>query len=488
MPTNEKPKGAPTPADILLGADAGTACPIWLVSESRLAGGSPELTAAQRAWLKATGYGGAAKKVGLLPAEDGGLAGVLYGIGEGPTGEPTGPGALLIGQLPTLLPSDVYRLAERSPDDELAAIAWGLGAYRFRRYKGEAEAGSAPAALSVSEGVDRARVLAIVEAVWLARDLINTPASDMGPAELEAAARAVGERHGAKVSSVIGDDLLAANFPMIHAVGRASSRAPRLVDLTWGRADAPKVTLVGKGICFDTGGLDIKSSSAMLLMKKDMAGAATALALGAMIMGLKLDVRFRVLIPAAENSIAGNAFRPRDVIPTRAGKTVEIGNTDAEGRLVLADALTLADEEEPDTLIAFSTLTGAARVALGPDLPPLYADDDAFAAEIMAAGEGVGDPVWRMPFWKGYEKSLDSDVADMGNVSESPMAGSVIAALFLRRFVRRTRRFAHFDIYGWRPAPGPLGPKGGEPQGARAALAMLERRYRSATGNHGGKA
>jgi leucyl aminopeptidase len=485
MSTDEKPKGALAPADILLAADAAAApCPIWLVSEARLARGMQQLTGAQRAWLGATVYSGAIKKHALLPAGDGGLAGVLYGVGEGRTGEPVGPGALLVGQLPTLLPSGVYRLAERDTDAELAAIAWGLGAYRFLRYK--SEPGGDPPKLCVSEGVDRSRVLAIVEAVWLARDLINTPASDMGPDELEAAARALGRRYGAEVSSIVGDDLLAARFPMIHAVGRASSRAPRLIDLIWGRQGAPKVTLVGKGICFDTGGLDIKSSSAMLLMKKDMGGAATVLALGAMIMGLGLDVRLRILIPAAENSIAGNAYRPRDVLATRSGATVEVGNTDAEGRLVLADALALADEEEPDTLLAFSTLTGAARVALGPDLPPFYTEDDALAAEIIAAGESIGDPVWRMPFWKGYEKNLDSDVADMGNVSDTPMAGSVIAALFLRRFVKRARRFVHFDIYAWRQAAMPLGPKGGEPQAARAVFETLERHHRAVIREGGG--
>jgi leucyl aminopeptidase len=260
---------------------------------------------------------------------------------------------------------------------------------------------------------------------------------------------------------------------MIHAVGRASTRPPRLIDVTWGRADAPRVTLVGKGICFDTGGLDIKPASAMLLMKKDMGGAAAALALAHMVMAGALDVRLRVLIPAAENSIAGNAFRPGDVLTSRAGKTVEIGNTDAEGRLVLADALALADEERPDTLVSFATLTGAARVALGPELPPLYTDDDAFAGALAAAGLRVGDPVWRMPFWSGYESSLDSPVADMNNVADGPFAGSVTAALFLRSFVKQARRFAHFDIYGWRPAPKPLGPKGAEVQAARAVFEVM---------------
>ena len=445
------------------------------------------LSPAQSAWLAAQGFQGAARKLVMVPGADGQIAAAVLGTGTGASGDPTGPGALLAGCCPQQLPAGVYRLDGAGPAGELAAIAWGLGAYRFRRYKtdtsNKSDFSKADGALDIARlkldvSIDRARVTAIVDAVWTARDLINTPASDMGPAELEAAAREVAERFGAKVTSIVGDDLLAQNLPMIHAVGRASPRAPRLIDLRWkkagGRADAPRVTLVGKGICFDTGGLDIKPSSGMLLMKKDMGGAASVLALGSMIMALGLDVRLRVLIPAAENSIAGNAFRPQDVIKTRDGRTVEIGNTDAEGRLVLCDALTLGDEEAPDLMLTFSTLTGAARVALGPDLPPFYTDDDALAGQIAAAGMAVGDPMWRLPFWRGYEKNLDSEVADMGNVSESPFAGSIIAALYLRRFVKKTRRFAHFDIYAWRQSLRPLGPKGGEPQGARAMLAVIE--------------
>jgi leucyl aminopeptidase len=266
---------------------------------------------------------------------------------------------------------------------------------------------------------------------------------------------------------------------MIHAVGRASPRAARLIDLRWkknnGTKSAPLVTLVGKGISFDTGGLDIKPAAAMLLMKKDVGGAATALALGHMIMGQGLDVRLRILIPAAENSISGDAFRPGDVLESRAGTTVEIGNTDAEGRLVLADALAIGDAEAPGTIVVFATLTGAARVALGPDLPALFTDDDAFAKDLVEAGMSVGDPVWRMPLWAGYERHLDSDVADMNNVYEGPFAGAVTAALFLKRFVKKAKRFAHFDLYGWRPAARPLGPKGGEPQTARALFSVLKR-------------
>jgi leucyl aminopeptidase len=472
MTDNEKPKIGLVPTGLFLPADATIpARPIWLVSESEPVDQIGGLTPAQRAWLAAVGFTGTAKKHATLPAGDGTLAGVVLGIGDGASGEPSGPFTLLLGQLASTLPTGVYSLATPVPDADLAAVAWGLGAYRFRRYKSEAP--TELAALKLPPGADSATVTAIVEGIWLGRDLINTPASDLGPAELQAAARALAERHGANVTAIVGDELLTHNFPMIHAVGRASTRAPRLIDLSWGSKGAPKVTLVGKGVCFDTGGLDIKTSSSMLLMKKDMGGAATALALGHMTMALKLDVRLRILIPAVENAISGNAFRPGDVLRSRAGKTVEIGNTDAEGRIVLADALALADEEAPDTLLSFATLTGAARVALGPDLPPFYTDDDAFAAEIAAAGIRIGDPLWRMPFWSGYERNLDSEVADMNNVYDAPFAGSVMAALFLRRFVRNARRFAHFDIYGWRPAARPLGPKGGEPQAARAMLEVL---------------
>jgi leucyl aminopeptidase len=317
-----------------------------------------------------------------------------------------------------------------------------------------------------------ARVVAAVEAKWLGRDLVNTPAGDLGPAELEDAAREIAGLHGATVTSIVGDRLLAENFPMIHAVGRASTRPPRLVDIVYGRPDAPKVTIVGKGIVFDTGGLDIKTVAGMAIMKKDMGGAAAALAIAHMVMSERLDVRLRVLLPIAENSIAGNAFRPGDILQSRSGKTVEIGSTDAEGRLVLADALTLADAEAPDCLVTLATLTGAARVALGPDLPALYTDDDSLAEAIQRTGREIGDPSWRMPFWPGYERLFDSEIADMNNAGDSPFAGSITAALFLRRYVKKARRFAHFDLYAWRPAPRPLGPKGGETQVARTLVAL----------------
>jgi leucyl aminopeptidase len=464
-------------ADVLYGT-AEAALPIWLAGEATLEADMGALTPAQRQWLRATGFKGAARRHALVPAGDGSLAGVVLGTGAPAKDARSDPAALYLGLLPTVLPPGTYSLASPVSDPVLAAVAWGLGAYRFERYK--SKPGDPLPRLAITDAGQRAAALAIVEAVWLGRDLINTPASDMGPAELEAAARALAAVHGAIAHAIVGDDLLTENFPMIHAVGRASSRPPRLIDLTWGRADARKVTLVGKGICFDTGGLDIKPSSGMLLMKKDMGGAAVALTLGAMIMAAGLDVRLRILIPAAENSISGNAFRPSDVLTSRAGRTVEVGNTDAEGRLVLADALDLADAEAPDTLLCFATLTGAARVALGPDLPAMFTGDDALAAALAEAGGAVGDPIWRLPLETPYESWLDSPVADMGNVSEGGFAGAIVAAMFLKRFVSRARRFAHFDLYGWRASAKPLGPKGGETQVARAAFELLRREMEKA--------
>jgi leucyl aminopeptidase len=450
----------------------GTATPIWLVEKGKQPAG---LSASQARWIELSGFKGSAKQHALLPGPDGGIAGVVLGMGDWAAGEPSGPSELLLGQLAQTLPAGAYRLQQAPRDPTLAAVAWGLGAYRFVRYKA-AGSGEAPR-LRMPEGADRDRAISTVEAVWQGRNLINTPASDLGPGELAEAVRALAGRYGARVNVIEGDDLLTGNFPMIHAVGRASSRAPRLIDLTWGREGAPAVTLVGKGICFDTGGLDIKPASGMLLMKKDMGGAAAAISLAHMIMAHGLNVRLRLLIPAAENSISGDAFRPSDVLRSRDGRTVEVGNTDAEGRLVLADAISLADEEAPQNLFVFATLTGAARVALGPDVPALFTDDDTFAGEITARGAAVGDPVWRLPLWAGYESKLDSQVADMSNIWDAPFAGAIVAALFLRRFAKRARRFAHFDLYGWRPTATALGPKGGEPQVARGLFAVLQKEY-----------
>ncbi|MEZ5852182.1 MAG: leucyl aminopeptidase family protein [Hyphomicrobiaceae bacterium] len=463
------------PVSIFLAPDSTEpTLPLWTVRPATVAGLASSLSSEQMRWLDSIGFKGEAKKVALLPGADGALAGAVVGLGDAAK-RPAEPDDVVMGLLPGQLPAKAFHLAEAGADATLAAVAWGLGAYRFRRYK--AGNGSDLARLRIPAGADRRAVEAIVGGVHLGRDLINTPSNDMGPAELEAAARDVAQRFGAKVTSIVGDALLEQNFPLIHAVGRASPRAPRLIDIVAGREGAPKVTIVGKGICFDTGGLDIKPASAMLLMKKDMGGAATALALAHMILSLGLDVRLRVLLPTAENSIAGNAFRPGDVIRSRAGKTVEIGNTDAEGRLVLADALAFADEDRPDHLISFATLTGAARVAVGPELAPYFTTDDATAQALESAGLAVGDPLWRLPFTAAYQGSLDSPVADMNNVSEGGFAGAIVAAVFLERFVTQASRYTHFDIWGWRAAGKALGPKGGETNAARAVLEMLQRTY-----------
>jgi leucyl aminopeptidase len=450
----------------------GSEIPIFAVGKDVSVDDLP-ISPEQKTWANAMGFKGGAKQSTLVPGPDGSIAAVLFGIGGGSCGEPSGSSELLFGHLPQTLPSGSYRLARTVSDPTLAAIAWGLGSYRYGRYKTKTGTSTRNVSLRLPDGADRALAVDTVEAVCRGRDLINTPASDLGPADIEAAARELAARYGARIEVTTGDELLAKNFPMIHAVGRASPRAPRLIDLTWGQEGARIVTLVGKGITFDTGGLDIKPSSGMLLMKKDMGGSAAVLTLARIIMAQKLNVRLRVLIPTAENAISGDAFRPGDVLTSRAGTTVEIGNTDAEGRLVLADAISLADEESPQNIYVFATLTGAARVALGPDLPAMFTNDDAFAAEMLSTSASIGDPVWRLPLWPGYDAKLDSPVADMNNVWDAPMAGSITAALFLRRFAPRAQRFAHFDIFGWRPTTGPLGPRGGEPQAARALFATL---------------
>jgi leucyl aminopeptidase len=456
------------------GAAVSGDIPVWLLKIGQLPDGA-SLNDAQRAWLAAQKFTGAAKKLVAVPSADGRVAAIAFGIGDGAAGEPSGPAELLAGLLPQNLPAATYSLNAPANAATLAAIAWGLGAYKFQRYRSGSDASAARPRLRMPAGANYTQVVNTTEAIWFGRDLINTPASDMGPAELEDASCTLAARHGATVTVTTGEELLRQNFNLIHAVGRASPRPPRLIDLSWGPIDGKKITLVGKGITFDTGGLDIKPASGMLIMKKDMGGAATALSLAHMIMGQKLNCRLRVLIPAAENSINGDAFRPGDILKSRAGLTVEIGNTDAEGRLVLADALSLADEEKPDSIFVFATLTGAARTALGPDLPAFFTDDDLLGASLPATAAAIGDPLWRLPLWEGYKRHLDSDIADMNNVWDTPFAGAITAALFLRRFVSNARRFAHFDLYGWRPAARPLGPKGGEPQTARAVMEQLRR-------------
>jgi leucyl aminopeptidase len=444
-------------------ATSAVARPIWLVTVANWPQLRETLDARARGFAETAGFEPKAGRHLLVPAEDGAL--VLYGLDDD---DPFSP-----GRLPELLPPGTYRFAN-APDPRVAALAFALGAYRFARYrKGEGK----EIALALPERVDGADLARIVEGVTLARDLINTPANDMGPDELEEAARVLAKRHGASIDSIVGDDLATKNFPLVHAVGRAAERAPRLIDLRWGEPAHRKVTLVGKGVCFDSGGLDIKSDSAMLIMKKDMGGAAAALALAHMIMDRKLPLRLRVLIPAVENAISGAAFRPLDVYRSRKGLTVEIGNTDAEGRLILADALALADEEKPHLLIDMGTLTGAARVALGPDLPPFYTDDEPLARDLAQAAAAENDPLWRLPLWRPYHSMLDSKVADLNNVSTTSFAGSITCALFLRRFVEAAKAWLHIDVYAWNPKSKPGRPEGGECQAARALYALLTSRY-----------
>ena len=450
---------------------AQASIPIWFVTADSYAGVRDRLDGVARDLADAVGFEPKPGRHLLLPAPKGeGLGGVLFGLEA--ASEPRE--LFLPGLLAQQLPTGVYRFANDPHDPRLAALGFALEAYTFSRYR---KVENRETRLDLPQSIDGNELERLVEGVTLARDLINTPANDMGPAELEAAARILAARHGASVRTIVGDDLLTENFPLIHAVGRASSRAPRLIELNWGEQDRPRVTLVGKGVCFDSGGLDIKSESAMLLMKKDMGGAACVLALAHMIMSRGLKVGLRVLIPAVENAIGGNAFRPRDIYVSRKGLSVEVGNTDAEGRLVLADALALADETAPDLLIDLGTLTGAARAALGPDLPPFYTDDDTLAADVSGHGSGENDPMWRLPLWPPYNALLDSKVADLNNVSSGSFAGSITCALFLKRFVAAAKAWLHIDIYAWTPTAKPGRPEGGECQAARALYALLAERY-----------
>jgi len=446
------------------------AIPIWFVTADNFAIVCDRLDARVRAFAQAAGFEPKAGQHLLLAAPDGTLAGTLFAL-EG-AGDPAS-NPFLPGRLAELLPAGTYRFANPPHDARLAALAFALNAYHFSRYRKPRDKA---VRLVLPAGVDGDALSPIVDGVTLARDLINTPSNDMGPTELEDAARALAKTHGANIRTVSGAEL-AKEFPLVHAVGAGSPRAPRLIDMTWGKDSHPKVTLVGKGVCFDTGGLDIKPESGMLNMKKDMGGGATALALAHMIMARKLKLRLRVIIPAVENSISGTSFRPRDIYRSRQGLTVEIGNTDAEGRLVLADALALADEEAPELIIDFATLTGAARVALGPDIPAFFTDDDTLAAELVRCAAAENDPLWRLPLWRPYESMLESKIADTNNVATGGFAGAITAALFLRKFVGRAKSWAHFDIFAWTPAAKPGRPEGAECQAARALLALLTARY-----------
>jgi leucyl aminopeptidase len=449
----------------------GSGIPVTFVTAASWAEVRGRLDAPAQAFADSAGFEPRPGRHLLLPGPDGTLTGVLFAFEN--AGE-TNTDPFRAGALATLLPARTYRFAAAPPDAQLSALAFALGTYRFGRYR---KPDDQSARLEVPAGVDADDLTRIVEGVFLARDLINTPANDMGPAELEEAARTLANHHGASFTTIVGDDLLKQNFPLIHAVGRAADRAPRLIDMRWGDPAHPKITLVGKGVCFDTGGLDIKPDTGMLNMKKDMGGAASMLALAHMLMSRRIKIRLRVLIPAVENSISGSAFRPRDIYRSRKGITVEIGNTDAEGRLILADAFALADEEQPELIADMATLTGAARVALGTEVVPFYTDDDALAAELARHAQAQCDPLWRMPLWRPYDQLLESKVADVNNVSSGGFAGSITAAMFLRRFVTAAKAWLHCDIYAWNQTTRPGRPEGAECQAARALYALLSERY-----------
>jgi leucyl aminopeptidase len=452
-------------------ASATSAIPISFTTKTTWPAISAALPAPAQAFAASNGFTAKPGACLTLPGPDGAIAHVIFGL-EDETAKSRD--LFRPGQLPGLLPPGVYRFANAPHDTRLAVLAFALGSYRFSRYRNN----DVPTARLVPpDGVDIADIERMAEAAALARDLINTPSNDMGPEELAQAAKDLATRFGASFSCIVGDDLVQQNFPLIHAVGMASPRAPRLIDFSWGDPAHPKVTLVGKGVCFDTGGLDLKPSSGMLIMKKDMGGAANVLALALMVMDAGLKVRLRVLIPAVENAVAGNAFRPLDIFKSRKGPTVEIGNTDAEGRLVLADALAYADEETPDLLVDLGTLTGAARVALGPDLPPYYTNDETLALDIARCAKEQNDPLWRLPLWAPYDAWLDSKVANINNAPSGGFAGSITCALFLQRFVESAKSWLHVDIYGWTPSAKPARPEGGECQAARAIYKLLSERY-----------
>lgn len=456
--------------DAALEQDSGApAAPLHLIGPGGLSAWRGQGSAAIGRWIDANSFTAKPGEILLLPEPDGGA---LVGIDAAP-----GPWSLAAAA--AKVPPGRYRCVP-APDDParagLMALGWALAQYRFDRYR------KPPAELKVrtlllADGLDLDDLRRQVRATALVRDLVNTPAADLGPGQLAAEAEALARRHGAQISLCVGDALLEAGYPAIHAVGRAAADAPRLIDLTWGKPDQPLLVLVGKGVCFDSGGLDIKPASGMALMKKDMGGAAHALALAQLVMEAKLPVRLRVLIPAVENAISGNAFRPGDVLATRAGLSVEIGNTDAEGRLILCDALTEAARAGPDLVLDFATLTGAARVALGPDLPALFTPDDALAADLAAAARDVEDPLWRLPLWAPYADYLKSSIADINNAGDSGFAGAITAALFLQRFVPAGIAWAHIDLFAWLPAVRNGQPKGGEAMSLRATYLMLKRRY-----------
>lgn len=445
-----------------------TSLPLSLLDADSLSEWLESQPARVQAWVKTSGFLAGFGTSLVLPSDSGDAAGALVGLGTKAARLRT---RFALASARAALPARTFHLITDLDSDALNAelLGWLLAGYQFDRYKASARE---LAQLICPDSTNAFRLEAIAAGETLTRDLINTPASDMGPPDLENAARALAITHGARIAVTEGDDLLKQNFPMIHAVGRAASRAPRLIDMRWGET-GPKLTLVGKGVCFDTGGLNLKPGASMGLMKKDMGGAAAVLGLASMIMALGMSVQLRVLIPAVENSVSADAFRPGDILNSRKGLTVEINNTDAEGRLVLADALALADEENPDAIISMATLTGAARVAVGPDLAPYYAQSDRSARALESAAATVQDPVWRMPFWDPYEAMIEPGIADLDNAPKGGFAGSITAALFLRRFVTETPNYLHFDMYGWQPSAAPARPQGGVGQATRALLAAL---------------
>jgi leucyl aminopeptidase len=462
-----------TPLPTLVSRPDGAAIPLHAVTKQGLLGWRGGLEAAGRRWLEALGFDGGAGKVAVLPGTEGTMALAVVGLGDG--GDP-----LSFAAAADSLPAGDYALVSSDPiegwETEIA-LAWALAPYGFDRYRKAPDVTPTRPRLVWPEGADQAYVRRMVEATFLVRDLVNTPAEDMGPAELADVANGLALRHGARLDVIVGEGLLRANYPLIHAVGRASTRDPRLIDMTWGDSNHPKVTLVGKGVCFDSGGLDIKPSSGMRWMKKDMGGAAHVLALASIIMDQGLPIRLRVLIPAVENAVSGSAFRPGDVLRSRKGLSVEIGNTDAEGRLVLADALAEACSESPRLVIDCATLTGAARVALGPDIPALFTNDDALADGLAEAAKRLRDPLWRLPLWPGYRRMIDSKLADINNAGDAPFAGCITAALFLQDFVDPNVSWAHLDLFAWRPSARPGQPEGAAAQCLRALHAQLEKMF-----------
>jgi leucyl aminopeptidase len=450
-------------------AEHPDAIPLLPVSEDGLAAALARLDDTERRWVESTRYLGEAGKFVLLPDAAGRLKRVLIGVRPGEE-------LWALAALPDALPKGAYRLEGEHLAEAATrfALGWALGCYAFTRYRAR-EKGWAD--LVWPAQADRGKVERLATGMALARDLINTPAEDLGPPELAAAAKELADRHGARYRVIVGDDLLKENYPAIHMVGRAAAKPPCLIDFTWGDESAPKLTLVGKGVCFDTGGLDLKPSGGMRMMKKDMGGAATLLGLASAIMTAKLPVRLRVMVPAVENSVAGNAFRPLDIIKTRKGMTVEVGNTDAEGRLILCDALFEACSEKPALLIDMATLTGAARTALGPELPALFANDDGVADELLRVGLAESDPLWRLPLWKPYRQMIMSPIADINNVSESGFAGAITAALYLEAFITQGTPWLHIDTFAWNQKSRPGRPEGGEALAMRALYTLIESRF-----------